>query len=150
EKGEPITWDQKGDPVKVDGNALHKRVHALAACALLARHWPGAGSKGRHDCALILGGFLARAGKTAAEARLFVEAICGATSDEELPDRIKAVNDAAAAYQKGDKTCGLAKMRECFGQDIGDKVAEWLDYRSQPKQPEAPVNGPDIEPVDLW
>ena len=45
----------------------------LAACSLLARHWPAEGA--RHDAALTVGGFLARAGFEPPYIKCFIEAI---------------------------------------------------------------------------
>ena len=39
-EGEPITWEETGDPASVDGDDLRRRVRALAAYCLLARYWP--------------------------------------------------------------------------------------------------------------
>jgi hypothetical protein len=67
EEGEAITWEEGGEPASVNGNDLARRVHDLAAYSLIARYWPVPGLKARHNAALIVGGFLARAGKSAGE-----------------------------------------------------------------------------------
>ena len=58
--GETIEWDEAGEPKQIRGDILKKRVARLAAATLLVRHYPGQGS--RHQCALVLGGVLTRAG----------------------------------------------------------------------------------------
>jgi len=41
----------------------------------------------------------------------------------------KAAEDAAIAHGAGKHTFGYTGLKEIFGQDIADKIAEWLDYR---------------------
>ena len=61
ESGERIVWEEDGVPAVVDGEELRRKVAALAAYGLIARHWlPDAGS--RHGAALALGGLLSRNG----------------------------------------------------------------------------------------
>ena len=60
ETGEHIEWSESGEPAKIENAELLAGVSMLASVCLLARHWPGEGS--RHDAALTLGGFLSRAG----------------------------------------------------------------------------------------
>jgi hypothetical protein len=63
ESGEPIEWEQDGDPPSVDGEELRRRVRATAAFCLLARYWPDRTSHSRHYAALCVGGFLSRLGQ---------------------------------------------------------------------------------------
>src|SRR5262249_20809154 len=79
--GEPIEWFDHGDPIKIEGKALLKATRRLAAVVLLARHWPIEGA--RHKAALVIGGFLARAGLSVNEADITVEAIARAANDPE-------------------------------------------------------------------
>jgi hypothetical protein len=127
ESGEPITWEESGEPASVDNNDLYCLVHDLAAYSLIARHWPKqAGS--RHDCALMLGGFFARAGKDPKEIKLAAEAIARAANDTEWRNRRAAAQDAAKAFHAGKHAHGLTSMRKQFGDAVADQVAEWLDY----------------------
>ena len=83
--GEEIKWAADGEPAKVDGEDLKRSVAVLAAASLLARHWPGEGS--RHEAALVLGGFLARWGTPSPfRAADLVELIAEAAGDDELSD----------------------------------------------------------------
>ena len=59
ESGEDIFWEEKGEPATIEGKDVVRCARLLAACSLLARYWPGEGA--RHEAALTLGGFLARA-----------------------------------------------------------------------------------------
>jgi hypothetical protein len=122
-EGEPIKWEEDGEPAKVAGADLHRTVRQIAAYSLLARRWPAAGN--RHTASLVLGGFLSRAGLAKNRIGYAVEVIAKAARDEEWKDRRRAAEDAASA----EKRCGLTRLRELFGREVADKIAEWLDYR---------------------
>jgi hypothetical protein len=125
--GEPISWEENGKPAAADGEELTHKVRLVAACALMARYWPGTG--GRHDAALVIGGFLARCGHHRTQVKVYAEAVANAAGDPEWRDRRQAAEDAAIAHGVGKNTYGFNAMRDTFGQDIADKIAEWLDYR---------------------
>ena len=146
ESGEPIIWEIDEEPACIEGEELRRRVRALAAYSLVLRHWPGEGA--RHDAARILGGFLSRAGKTSDEIAAVTEAIARAAHDPEPRDRREAAKAAAAAHDKGLNTYGLNAMREMFGGEVADKVAQWLDYGEGDTQLfEAPATAaPQIAP----
>jgi hypothetical protein len=126
ESGEPITWDIEEEPACIEGEELRRRVRALAAYALVLRHWPGEGA--RHEAARILGGFLSRAGKTTDEIAAVTEAIARAAHDEEPRDRRDAAKAAAEAHDEGKNAYGFTAMCEMFGNKVADKIASWLDY----------------------
>jgi hypothetical protein len=91
EEGETIAWEQDGAPAEVDGADLVQRVTALAVYSLIARHWPGKDTHARHNTALALGGFLARGGCSAADAKRIVE---------ESPRRLMTKNGKTAARRQ--------------------------------------------------
>jgi RecA-family ATPase len=128
ETGEPITWEETGEPASIDGDDLARRIHELAAYSLIARYWPTPGLKARHQAALIVGGFLARAGKSAGDIKVTAEAIARAANDNEWRNRREAAEDAAKAFHAGQHAYGLTGMRQQFGQEIADQIAEWLGY----------------------
>jgi hypothetical protein len=128
EEGETITWDQDGAPAEVDGADLVQQVTGLAAFSLIARHWPSKDSHARHNTALALGGFLARAGMSPAAAKKVVEAIAKAANDEEWQDRRKAAEDAVAAHQNGESVYGLPELKKMIGKGVAQKAADWLGY----------------------
>jgi RecA-family ATPase len=149
EQGEAITWEESGEPASVDGDDLRHRVRALAAYSLVAKHWPPDGA--RHHAALVLGGFLARAGKPVTEIKYLVEAIAKAANDKEPRNRRDAAKDAAEAYRAGKTAYGLPTMREMFSTEVANKVAEWLDYAerahaSDGEAPEVETPPPNDEP----
>ena len=147
ETGEAIIWHENGEPAQVTG--LDKRVRLLAACCLLARYWPPAQSS-RHGYALAVGGFLSRAGIGAASIKVYVEGIARAAGDEEWRDRRKAAEDAANAHHDGKHTYGLKDLRELYGAEVANKVAEWLGYQSSNEPPgekhaDSRINAPEAD-----
>ena len=127
---EQITWEEDGEPAKVDGTDLLRAVRRVAAAALMARYWPAEG--GRHDAALTLGGFLGRVGFTKQDAGLMVEAVAKAAHDKEWRDRVRAAKDSIESYYKTEKGRGLRTLTQAFGKDVSDRIAEWLEYARQP------------------
>jgi hypothetical protein len=136
EEGEAITWEESSEPASVDGDDLARRVHDLAAYSLIARYWPAPGLKARHNAALIVGGFLARAGKSPQQIKIAAEAIAPAANDNEWRNRREAAEDAATAYQTGEHAYGLTGMRKQFGREVADQIAEWLGYDPSGEQQE--------------
>lgn len=122
--GELIEWAKAGDPARVDGSDLCSRVARLASAALLGRHWPVVGS--RHTAALVIGGFLARAGWEEEDIGPFVQGIVVVAGDEEPDDRCRAACDAARAFKTGGNAYGLTALTEIFGAKCASKVAEWI------------------------
>jgi Bifunctional DNA primase/polymerase, N-terminal len=150
EDGEPITWEENGEPASADD--LDEHVRTLAAFTLLARGWPQ-GRSTRHGLALVVGGFLARNGASPAKAKLAVEAIAKAAYDEEWRDRAKAAEDAVSACRKDDNSYGFPALAGAFGKEVAMKVAEWLGYSSgngaQAPQAE-PDTGVGVSLEDFW
>jgi putative DNA primase/helicase len=152
EGGEPITWEEPGEPAEVDGADLLQRARLLASCCLLARYWPGQG--GRHEAALTLGGFFARAGMKPARAKQLVEAIARTAGDPEYKDRLVAAEDAATACREGKHAYGLRNLKKLFGEEVGRQIAEWLSYRAQshedaPYTDDAPETAPSSFSNDI-
>jgi D5-like protein/bifunctional DNA primase/polymerase-like protein len=139
ESGEPIKWDESGEPAQA-GDDLVRLAKVVGALSLMARYWP-AGS--RHDAALTVGGFLARCGLKPPFVKTYVEFVARAAKDEEVRDRIKAAEDAANAHQAGDKTRGYPALKEVFGHQVAERVADWLEYsgsRTSEGKPAAGAN----------
>ena len=127
ETDEEIRWDESADPAKVYNDDLLKRARLLASICLLARYWPGSGA--RHDAALSLGGFLARAGLKAPQVKYLVEAVARTAKDPEHQDRKDTAEDAAQAFHAGKPARGFPLLTKTFGPAVAKQIAEWLDYR---------------------
>jgi P4 family phage/plasmid primase-like protien len=126
--GETIEWEVDGDPVKVDGRALQSAVAELASAALLARHWPGPGT--RHDAALALAGLLAREGIGEANAQRLIRAIAKAARDDEADDRVRAFESTFRGTAEGRPVTGgptLASLLVGEGEKVVKQVRRWLE-----------------------
>lgn len=135
--GELIKWEP-GDhdrPVKIDGQKLLRLVGKVATSALLAHLYPEEGSKGRHEAAQAIGGWLARNGWEEGEVKIFAEAV--ATGSQQTAGKkkeiIRTARDATQAYQDEKKAFGRKKMEKIFGQVAITKVTEWLGFKEMSK-----------------
>jgi hypothetical protein len=90
------------------------------------RRWP---SVGRHEAALRISGFLARAGWAQDALVHFVETVASGAGDNEISDRRKAALDAAKAHARGENTYGLPALKEHFGEAVASKIASLLGHR---------------------
>jgi hypothetical protein len=132
ESGEPIVWEEDGEPPSIDGTELLTAVRRIGAACLIARAWPAEG--GRHGAALVLGGFLARAGLAEEQIKLMAEAIARAAGDPEWRDRMRAALDAAREHRDGGRSAGLPKIAELVGDKAARRIADWLDYRDAERE----------------
>lgn len=97
-----------------------------AAFALLGRAWPQTGG-GCHKAALVVGGFLARLGRTPDQVSDAVAEMTAAIADR-TRELCRAARDAAEASADGKPACGLPKLAESFGPEVAALVADWLGY----------------------
>jgi hypothetical protein len=138
ESGEPVEWYHDGEVAVSSYAELKAAVTKIAAATLLVRYYPAKGS--RHDAALALGGFLARAGWSVERIGDFVEIIrlvkgMGNAPGEDPTNLKRAAIDAAETYARGDKnTYGLPGLIKFFGKKTAEAVAEFLDY-TEPTYP---------------
>ncbi len=125
---EMIEWDRDGEPAQVDGGELIGYVSKLAAASLLVRHYPDKGQ--RHEAALVLGGFLARASWEEGDIAHFVEAIACTAGDPEWKDRVSAARGAVKQLRGGGKLPGTPRMKTLFAPAIVRALTDWLDISS--------------------
>jgi Bifunctional DNA primase/polymerase, N-terminal len=127
--GEVIAWSKQGDPAKVDGADLRKRISDLAACCILARSWPQGDKVGCHERARIVGGIFARSGYTPSRTRLMVEAVAKAAGRmDRWKELSRTAEDAVKEFQSGGRTYGYPTLAEAIGEKRAKKVCEWLGY----------------------
>ena len=93
ESGEEISWSAAGEPAQSNFATLKTAITKIAVGVILMRSWPAKGS--RHDAALALGGFLARAGWDVNDIGNFVEAIARHAGSDDPAARSKDAVDAA-------------------------------------------------------
>ncbi len=122
--GERVEWARFGEPGRVAGDALTAACRELAAAALLARHWPAAGS--RQDAALALAGGLLRTGWPEDRTAWFIGKVAAAAGDDEADKRATAAGYTAKRVAAGERTTGWRSLGEAVGADVVRRVREWL------------------------
>jgi hypothetical protein len=148
--GEVIRWEESGEPAIVDGDVLQRQVELIAAYSLLARYWPQEGS-GHHDAARVVGGFLARLEASVPKIRSRVEAITKAAGSTRWKELVRTAADAATAHAAGKHSFGLRALRDTFGEETANKVAELLGYdggsEQQPRNTADKADVPEIRVI---
>ncbi len=147
--GERISWLRREVPAAVSLAALRAQVGVLAAACVLARYWPGTGS--RQDATLALGGGLLHAGWPEERATDFVAAVAAAAGDEEHLKRAESVRYTARAANQGRQTTGWPVLAALVGDMVVDTVREWLGLRevedtAPTRKRHAPEDGPESAP----
>jgi hypothetical protein len=132
--GETLSWADGCSPAAIDGDLLRRQVHAIAACSLIARHWPAEGS--RHQAALALAGGLLRAGWSEDEVTRFVVAAARVALDKELADRERGVRDTTRRFTSGEPTTGWPRLVEIFGQGVVTRLREFLEVSIDFEEPQ--------------
>jgi hypothetical protein len=120
-----VRWERDGDPARVDGLSLKRNVAALAAAALLVRHYPPTGK--RREAALALGGWLPRAEWDADRIAHFVKAVAKVAGDVEWLDRVNSAKAAVAILAKGGPISGAQRMLDVFGDAVVKALGDWLN-----------------------
>src|SRR5262249_40153643 len=127
ESGEAVEWEGTfGEPANIRYDELYDRRTKLGCAALLLRGWSSKGS--RHTAALIVGGFLARAGWDLDDIKYLMRAIATEAGDEEVADRIETAADSHENFHKDEIVAGLPKLRELIGEALANKIAKLLGY----------------------
>jgi hypothetical protein len=136
--GEEIVWHLEEEVATVDGQVLQTAVAHIAAAALLARHWPGEGT--RHHASLALAGMLVRAGWSEQEVAEFVRGVAYAAGDTEWSQREKNVMTTARAVASGQKATGTPTLITLLERADGviERVREWLNLPTSTQQPSTP------------
>jgi Bifunctional DNA primase/polymerase, N-terminal len=125
--GELYEWDKHGEPAKAVCKDLKMAVGKLAVACLLIRHWPQKGAL--HDCALGVGGFLARAGWNPNDVEHFIYSICRSLRDVQEPKKhALTARDSVESFAKGAQVYGLPWLQEFFGKDVANTIAKYVGY----------------------
>ena len=121
--GEIYQWHGELSPARVSGDELLQSVRKLAACALAARHW----KRGqRHHTSLALAGALIRAGWPHSSVERFIRLIATAANDEEIEDRLCAVETTEKRIIAGHQTTGLPSLADLIGERVLAFLQKWL------------------------
>ncbi len=151
--GGSLTWIEYADPAKVSLVEIQLAVARLAAVSVVARHWPGEGS--RHECALALGSALLRAGWPDEDVNTFVQAVCVAALDEEVEDRVRTVESSEQRIRDGQPATGWPRLAELLGEPCVSRFRKFLGITNRTEnvvaQGEASdgAAGPDGRDPDL-
>ncbi len=125
---ENIRFDVEEQPSAISNEALLSAVGKLAAACLLAKYWH---EKQRHQPALALAGSLLNAGWTEEETKHFIESVCIAAGDDDISDRMKAVETTYQNKQEGKPITGTPKLAEMLDNKVVSKVREWLGISNE-------------------
>lgn len=124
--GQKLKFTFLGDtatPLNFDD--LQVQVRKIAALCLIARHW----REGvRHNLALGVSGLLLKTDHSEAEVKEIISAICEVTGDEELQDRLKAVE--TTFDQPMENVAGFTQIEALLGSKVTKRVIEWLGSSS--------------------
>jgi len=129
--GEKIQWVAPGPASEVDATDLCRAFDRLAAASLIASIW----HQGlRHKLALAVSGFLLKAGCSAETVQMLLEPVVQAFDDEqELGDRMKAIEDTVAAFEKDPATVsGASALNDIvpeYSAVLMTKLSDWLGLR---------------------
>ena len=127
---EPISWVSEFAVTTVTTVTTEELVEGLdnlAACTILSRAWPAKGS--RHDLALAVAGTLLRAGKDEEFTKKMIGLAAVAADDEEVEDRVRAVETTAKALASNSPATGYPKLEELLGKKRAKKFSEWLGLK---------------------
>jgi DNA polymerase I-like protein with 3'-5' exonuclease and polymerase domains len=132
--GEPLQWHCCGEPAFLRLDDLRPAVCAVAAAALVARHWPAKGC--RHDLILALCGGLLRAGWAVERVEAFLRAVFAATKTPDGEKHLHAVADTKAKLDAGANATGwnrVAKLLVRGGAEVVRRLRGWLGLTDAPK-----------------
>ena len=126
ESGEAVSWQSDGEPLQVDAQILRRAVALLASACFISTFWRFGM---RNELNLALSGALLRNGFDLSETKNFIRAIGAAANDEEISDRMTAIEATARKLQSGAKVCGFPKLAELTNQKLVETVCKWLEIK---------------------
>jgi hypothetical protein len=154
--GGTIQWASREYPPLVDAATLHVAVKRLAAAALLARCWPGKGS--RHAFTLAMAGWLSQY----LEQNVCLAVVGGAARAAgcgALNNKAAAIRDTYVKLEKDQQATGLPTAKSLspkLTQDVIKRLEEWLDIKhiipslsTSPASAPAPAS-PSSRPPLAW
>jgi Virulence-associated protein E-like domain/Bifunctional DNA primase/polymerase, N-terminal len=127
--GERYEWDVDGERAHSQCTVLKLAATKIAVATILVRLWP---ERNRHDAALCVGGFLARAGWGIDDIGHFIVAVqevAGVDDPSHVEGGRKAAVDAAEHHAEGGHVYGLPTLIEFFGEPAAKKIAKLIGYR---------------------
>lgn len=117
--GEKRIWENDCEPTRLSADQLVMLAREVATASILRRFW---NEKGRHNLAVAAAGFLSRRIQKE-RARKIIEAAAG-TEDEELNDRLRAVEDTYEKLSAGEPIAGGPTLDQIVP-GLGQRLAQW-------------------------
>lgn len=141
--GEPIEWQNNGEPCEINAEELRRATARLASACLISTFWHHGK---RNELNLAVCGALLRNGFNVSETKNFIRAVCAAANDEETADRLKAVDATADKLKRGEKVCGFPRLAELTDTKLVETVCKWLRIESRQDERREPVSQPNEKP----
>ncbi len=123
--GEPVTWDANGEPSHISFEELRSAVGKLAAASLISEYWV---DTKRHDLSLCVSGALLTNGFSFEDTHFFIKAICSVTNDQEISDRLKAVQTTYERIQNEQNVIGFPRLTELTDSKTVSLLRRWLNF----------------------
>jgi hypothetical protein len=147
--GEPVQFEPGASmiPQNIDADVLERCVAGVAAAALLARHWPGEGS--RNQAFIALAGVFARAGWPLRRAQAFHRALYRCLWGRQA-DIGQAEREVQATFEKhaaGLETTGRRTLAELVDERALRAALRWLGIDEAPEERAAPQTGAKARPM---
>src|SRR5262249_38127620 len=124
ETGEAIEFHSRYDydPSQSTWGALRKAASMIAIATVLFKAWM---SGQRHELALCTAAKLARLGWGIDDVRVLIEAIAREAKDEELNDRLLAVDTTFERYNQNKPISGEEHFVELLGETTARNIHDW-------------------------
>ena len=128
EHGESIGWHSDGEPFQTDAQTLRRAVALLASACLIASFWCNGI---RNELNLALSGAMLRNGFDVSETKNFIRAVGAAANDEEISDRMTALDATARRLENGENVFGFPRLAELTDKKLVETVCKWLQIETK-------------------
>lgn len=125
ESGEPVMWHEYGEPAQISFHELRSAVGKLAAASLISEYWV---DTKRHELSLCVSGALLTNGFSFEDVYLFIKAVCSVTNDQEVFDRLKAVETTYERIQNEQNVVGFPRLAELTDAKTVALLRRWLNF----------------------
>jgi hypothetical protein len=122
--GEKLEWEASKTPLSTEPALLRDSVVWVATAALLARHYPEAGS--RHDAAGQIAGLLLNLKVPPIAVVPIVEAAATAAGDPEVKDRVSFAQSTVASFLANEPVTGGPKLSDLIGAEVVKRIKVWF------------------------
>ncbi|MEN6605941.1 MAG: DUF5906 domain-containing protein [Bryobacteraceae bacterium] len=123
--GEKLAWEVFREASVVEFKLLRQSVAWVATAALLARHWPSAGS--RHAVAGLAAGLLVSLKLEPLVVEKIIEAAATIAGDNDVADRTRFARETIKTFVDGGKVAGGPKLSDEMGPEIVKRIREWFE-----------------------